>query len=154
LLRRRLPVRSDWRRGSPMMVSIEEREYARLLGYPWGTLLEGDARELAEHAADWYLRYGKPRVYCLTSDRTHEPKESNQEQRASFLPAFRVAGITAGLEVDVEVERLWAAGRVDEAYFLDRYGAGVVEKLAADLGPYRSPGTGKIPFEYQWTLFS
>src|SRR6185295_16286563 len=50
--------------------------------------------------------------------------------------------------------RLWEADRVDEAYFLDRYAAAVVEKLAANLGPYQSPGTGKIPFEEQWTLFS
>jgi hypothetical protein len=52
------------------------------------------------------------------------------------------------------VERLWQDGRVDEAYFLDRYAAGVVERLAAELGACRSPGTGGIPMEEQHTLFS
>jgi hypothetical protein len=65
-----------------------------------------------------------------------------------------IAAISAGPEVDTVVERLWGEGRVDEAYFLDRYAAGVVETLAAQLGAYESPGTGRIPFEEQWTLFS
>ena len=110
---------------------VEEREYARLLGYPWGTLLEGDIRSRAEDAAAWYEHHCKPLVYCVES----------------------VTAITAGAEVDREVAKLWDAGRVDEAYFLDRYAAAVVEKLAADLGPHQKPGTGDLPFEEQWKLF-
>ena len=117
---------------------VEEREYARLLGYPWGTSLEGDVRQLAVDAAEWYEQHAKPRVYCVS------PADV----------AYTVTAITAGREVDAEVERLWNAGRVDEAYFLDRYAAAVVEKLASDLGPYQSPGTGKLPFDEQWKLFS
>ena len=62
--------------------------------------------------------------------------------------------ITAGKAVDAEVQQLWDAGKVDEAYFLDRYAAAVVEKLASDLGAHQRPGTGGIPFEEQFTLFS
>jgi hypothetical protein len=119
-----------------MIVTVEEREYARLLGYPWGTELEGAVRERAEQARQWYAENGKPRVYCVPEN------------------VHTVAAITAGREVDFEVERLWDLGLVDEAYFLDRYAAGVVEKLARELGSHRTPGTGGMPFEDQFTLFA
>jgi hypothetical protein len=110
---------------------VQEREYARLLGYPWGTLPEGDVRIQALQAAEWYENRCKPRVYCRSN----------------------VAGITAGAAVDRRVAELWQADRVDEAYFLDRYAAAVVEALAAELGACDSPGNGVVPFEAQWTLF-
>jgi hypothetical protein len=119
-------------------VIVEEREYARLLGYPWGTALEGDVRGRAEQAAEWYERHCKPSVYCVSPADTE----------------YTVTAITAGHHVDIEVDRLWNAGRIDEAYFLDRYAAALVEKLANDLGPYQSPGTGKLRFDEQWRLFS
>ena len=119
-----------------MIVTVEEREYARLLGYPWGMELDGEVRERAGQAAQWFAENGNPRVYCVP--------ENNHI----------VTAITAGHEVDAEVERLWNLGLVDEEYFLDRYAAGVVEKLARDLGSYRSPGTGGMPFEEQFTLFA
>ena len=128
---------------------VEEREYARLLGYPWGTLLEGDVRGRAEEAAAWFEAHGRPRVYCVTT-----PAPGNFGIPNSEIPAHvTITAITAGSEADTEVERLWEAGCVDEAYFLDRYAVAVVEKLAADLGADRRPGTGGIPFEEQWTLF-
>src|ERR1051326_1676037 len=70
-------------------------------------------------------------------------------QRASWRNSLRSLEL-----IEVQVQHLWGMGRVDEAYFLDRYAAGVVEKLAAELGTYRSSGMGGVPFEYQWTLFS
>src|SRR3954466_2757258 len=108
---------------------VEEREYARLLGYPWGTTLEGEIRERAERAAEWFEQNGRPRIYCVS------------------VETGNVTAITAGREADIEASRLWEAGFLDESYFLDRYAAAVVEKMAADLGPYLSPGTGKMPFE-------
>ena len=56
--------------------------------------------------------------------------------------------------MDAQVELLWFQDRVDEAYFLDRYAAAVVEAVARSLGSYRSPGTGGMPFEDQFTLFA
>jgi hypothetical protein len=120
-----------------MSVTVEEREYARLLGYPWGTELEGDVHDRAEQAREWYAVHGKPRVYCVPTEEF-----------------YSAAAITAGREVDAEVERLWREERVDEAYFLDRYAAGIVETLARSLGSYRSPGTGGMPFEEQFNLFA
>jgi len=219
-----------------MIVQVEEREYARLLGYPWGTLLEGDVRGRAQEAADWYAHHGNPRVYCVDvkgegssevpGNRKGETKgETSREKRIPLLgkggvaapikkmlrsyrsgrrrggsfkelswslnqpprprplkvpsgyfldgasspplprrgisasplhvvEQFTVVAITAGAEVDLRVQTLWETGVVDEAYFLDRYAAGVVEKLAAEIGAHKSPGTGDVPFEYQWTLFS
>jgi hypothetical protein len=115
---------------------IDLREYARLLGYPWGKALEGDALLRAEEAIDWYRRNGKPRVYL---------RDLGDEV---------VAAITAGSEVEEEIAKLWQSDRVDEAYFLDRLAAGVVERIASELGPHRSPGYAGFPLEEQHALFA
>ena len=136
LLRRRLPVHARRHRGVSV---IDEREYARLLGYPPGRALEGEVRRLADEAIHWYANNGAP--------------------RATFCSAEGgvAAGFTAGAEVDDRVAELWQEGRVDEAYFLDRLAAAVVEALAAETGRelgavHRSPGTTGYPIEEQWTL--
>jgi len=115
---------------------IHLHEYARLLGYPAGKPLEGDVLARAEEALDWYRRNGKPRVVTrVVGEET-------------------LAAITAGVEVEDEVARLWAEERVDEAYFLDRLAAAVVEHLALSLGKPRSPGHKGFPFEEQFRLYS
>jgi hypothetical protein len=115
---------------------IHLHEYARLLGYPAGKPLEGDVLARAEEALDWYRRHGKPRVYTrVVGNET-------------------IAAITAGSEVEDEVAKLWEADRVDEAYFLDRLAAAVVEHLAASLGNGRSPGHRGFPLEEQPRLFA
>ncbi len=113
---------------------IHLHEYARLLGYPAGKPLEGDVLARAEEAIDWYRRHGKPRV----------------ESRVVGDETF--AAITAGREVEDEIANLWEADRVDEAYFLDRLAAAVVEHLAASLGNGRSPGHGGFGIEEQAKL--
>jgi hypothetical protein len=115
---------------------IELCEYARLLGYPWGKPLEGDVLKRAEEAIEWYRRNGKPRVYLRA------------------LGENALAAITAGSEVEEEVDELWRSDRVDEAYFLDRLAAAVVERIASELGPHRSPGYGGFPLEEQQALFA
>ena len=91
------------------MIALDE--YARLLGYPPGKALEGAVLERAEQASAWYEEHGRPRAHARDG----------------------VVAITAGAEVEAEVARLWRADRVDEAYFLDRFAAGVVEHLARSL---------------------
>jgi hypothetical protein len=113
---------------------IHLREYARLLGYPAGKPLEGDVLARAEEALAWYRRHGKPRVYTR------------------LVGNEIVAAITAGSEVAGEVAALWETDRVDEAYFLDRLAAAVVEDLAASLGNGRSPGHRGFPMEDQAKL--
>ena len=68
-----------------MMVAVEEREYARLLGYPWGTALQGEVRERAALAAAWYTRHGNPQVYCVVVDE---------------LSGSAVLAVTAGSKAD------------------------------------------------------
>ncbi len=115
---------------------IHLREYARLLGYPAGKPLEGDVLARAKEALDWYRRHGKPRVVTrVVGDET-------------------LAAITAGAEVEEEVAKLWAEDRVDEAYFLDRLAAAVVEHLALSLGRPRSPGHKGFPIEEQSRLYA
>ncbi len=108
------------------MIPIEE--YARLLGYPPGKPLEGAVLERAEQASAWYQRFGHPRV----------------------LVRDFVAAITAGTEVEEEIARRWKQDRVDEAYFLDRFAAGVVEHLARSIGV--SPGSRGWDIERQFEL--
>ena len=108
------------------MIPVEE--YARLLGYPPGKPLSGAVAERAEQASAWYERYGHPRVFIRDS----------------------VAVITAGVEVEDEIARRWKAGRVDEAYFLDRLAAGVVEHLVRSIGV--SPGAKGWAIERHFEL--
>jgi hypothetical protein len=115
---------------------IQLQEYARLLGYPAGKPLEGDVLARAEEAIDWYRRHGNPRVVT---------RVAGEET---------LAAVTAGSEVEEQVMRLWAEERVDEAYFLDRLAAAVVEHLAASLGKPRSPGHRGFPLEVQFRLFA
>lgn len=134
---------------------IDERNYVRLLGYPMGTVLEGAVRERAEHAERWYAAHGRPRIYCATlPNDAPSPQLSPGASKHSIAgTGFTVTAITAGPEVDAQVETLWAEGRIDEAYFLDRFGVAVVQKIAADRGRYHLPGCGTLPFEEQSRLF-
>lgn len=96
---------------------IRTEEYARLLGYPAGKSLQGAVLERAEQASSWYERHGRPRVFVRDG----------------------VVAITAGAEVEAKIARLWGEDRIDEAYFLDRFAAGVVEHLVRS--NRASPGT-------------
>ena len=78
----------------------------------------------------WYARHGHPRVYVRES----------------------VAALTAGIEVEDEIARRWKEDRVDEAYFLDRFAAGVVEHLARSIGV--SPGSDGWDIEGQFELMA
>ena len=96
---------------------ICEEEYARLLGYPHGKSFEGAVLERAVRARAWYELNGRPRV----------------------VVRHHAVAITAGAEVQTEIAQLWQEDRVDEAYFLDRFAAGVVEHLVRVVGA--SPGS-------------
>jgi hypothetical protein len=115
---------------------IHLHEYARLLGYPVGKPLEGDVLARAQESIDWYRRHGIPKVYTRA------------------VGEETLAAITAGKEVEDEIASLWKADRVDEAYFLDRLAAAVVEHLAASLGNGRSPGHRGFGIEEQSKLYA
>jgi len=77
--------------------------------------------------------------------------------RAGSAHALMVAVASAGPEVADEAARLWGAGRLDEAYFLDRLAAAIAEGLLVHVSsaacrslvprrerllPHLSPGCG------------
>jgi hypothetical protein len=83
--------------------------------------------------------------------------------------AIVVAAVSAGPEVAAEAARLWADGRPDESYFLDRFAAAVAEQLVwrlsavlcADatsvdegLMPHLSPGCGRWGLSAQHALMA
>lgn len=124
--------------------AVHEEDYARLLGYPHGVPLEGEPRELAQSARAWVERHTVPRVFvshwknvrAVPKGVTVSPGRtlvsavlSRRFQKERATRAAAVA-VSAGKELDAEVERLWP-GHPAEAYFLDRLGAALVEHLSS-----------------------
>ncbi len=122
---------------------VQEREYRRLLQWPVDREMTPEVAERAEQARRWYEEWGQPSVHLRLLDVLDcggetvaldrgEPLQSPalakrlREARASALV---IAAVTAGREVDQETASHWRRGEVDEAYFLDRFGACVAEHL-------------------------
>jgi hypothetical protein len=118
-------------------VQIQPAEFYRLLGYPRGKQPDGRAAELAEWAREWYRQYGRPWIH-------------SREEGREFLVAE-----SAGPELEEEAQRRWRDSLPDEYFFLEMYGAAVVEHLTTMAGaqlcawadprglailPHRSPG--------------
>jgi hypothetical protein len=157
--------------GSVLAAEVRPAEYARLLGLPRGRALEGELLARAAWARDWYAERGRPfaaarRVPLARIAGDAVVLEDGSELRCGRLArrlheagarALHALAVSAGPEVDEEAERLWAEGKPDCAYFLDRFGTAVVERLvfhaalalcrAAEsrretLLPHLSPGCG------------
>jgi hypothetical protein len=157
--------------GAELADSVPAPEYARLLGMPRGRRLEGDLADRAAAARAWYARHGRPFVASRRLPLAARPDGAlvleggtalrsaslADRLRAADARALVLLAATAGAEVGEEVDRLWAEGRPDEAFFLDRLGAAVTERLvfwagrtlcraAEPLGetllPHASPGCG------------
>ncbi len=122
---------------------VTDREYARLLGLPRHRALDGDLGERAFSAREWYARHGRPFAMAVRHEVTRLGPDivvlDNGSRLSSRALSTRVAteasrslavvAVTAGPEIDEETTRLWADGRPDEAFFLDRLGAAIVERL-------------------------
>ena len=133
--------------GTLTNVSVLPEEYVRLLGYPRGWVLEGRALELADWAREWYATHGRPWFYA----RQAESFEINGDsiwidgvqftskrlqgtlKQAEAHSAILVA-IGAGAEAEEEARRRWENERPDEYFFLEIFGAAVVEHLATSTG--------------------
>ena len=163
---------------------VPEEEVARLLGYPPGRELAGDARALADAARAWSAEHARPRILAELLDVTGLDAATTQWRSPHGSGAFRSAdlarrladarahglfavAVTAGPELERELERLGGTGDQVEAAFLDRFAAALVEWLVhaaglelervaaaegASLLPPRSPGREDWQLEDQSRL--
>jgi len=128
-------------------LSVAQEEYARLLGYPRGHVLEGRARELAEWARAWYAERGRPWLYarqveklsldgdaiCIDGAAFASPRLKRTLEEAGAHSVI-LAAVGAGGEAEDEAQRRWAEEKPDEYFFLEIYGSAVVESLMTALG--------------------
>jgi hypothetical protein len=129
---------------------VEAAEYARLLDYPTRVIPDGRVRERAEESRRWYSSHGRPWAHARTVEIEEiagpEIRLVNGEVLGGSAPAGRfgngdataivAAGVSAGAGVDERSKELWRQDRPDEAYFLDRFAAAVVEHLARWAGEW------------------
>ncbi|MGB6727358.1 MAG: hypothetical protein WBE74_15820 [Terracidiphilus sp.] len=128
-------------------VDVLDQEYARLLGYPRGVVLEGRPRELAYWTREWYAEHGRPWMYarqaasfaisgktiCIDSVQfTSSRLQTTLEQAAAHSVVLVAVG--AGAEAEEEARRRWADEKPDEYFFLEMYASAVVERLATMAG--------------------
>ena len=127
-------------------VEIQEAEYQRLLGYPKNYVLEGRARELANEAAAWFSKNGRPWIWaqeiaslelkdggtCIEGTEFSSKKLREILSEAEAHSALLVA-VSAGKECEEHAQKLWNEGKPDEYFFLEIFGSAVVEHLVASL---------------------
>lgn len=131
----------------PSDVNVLDSEYARLLGYPPGTLLTGRARELAEATRDWFRAHGRPWVYAreageiqLAAGRVQvagvEFSSVRWQEQLSAAGADRavLVAVSAGPECEARARELWLEGKPDEYFFTEVFGSAVVEHLVTTAG--------------------
>ena len=163
--------------------SVDERDYARLLGYPKKRIPEGAISKLAATSRRWYQEHGGPAAFAcaleiveiaaaridLAGGLVLSSPVLAGRLRAGEATALIAAVVTAGPEVDDRARDLWNEERPDESYLLERFGVAVAERLAVwtadelrhrvvengrDLLPGYSPGYDGWPLEDQPALFS
>lgn len=122
---------------------VHEAEYRRLLGYPSHHVVEGRARELMGWARSWYAAHGRPWVFqrdsslvfhgttAIIDGHTFESGGLRDHLRGTGSRRVVLVAASAGPECEAEAARLWEAGRPDEYFFLEAYGAAVVEHVMA-----------------------
>ncbi len=128
-------------------VNVAPAEYARLLGFPRGWVLEGRSLELADWARAWYAKNGRPWVYArqaesleIAGDAIHidgvsftSKRLQNTLQQAEAHSVILVA-VGAGPEAEEEARRRWEDEKPDEYFFLEMFGSAVVEHLTTVTG--------------------
>ncbi|HEY1648717.1 MAG TPA: hypothetical protein VGF96_12080 [Terracidiphilus sp.] len=133
--------------GAPPEVNVLPEEYARLLGYPRGWVLEGRARELADEARAWYAKNGRPWVYARQAENFTVAGDSVCIDGTSFVSkrlgsmlaqaeahSVILVAVGAGAEAEEEAHRRWADEKPDEYFFLEMFGSAAVEHLATSTG--------------------
>jgi hypothetical protein len=128
-------------------VDVLDEEYARLLGYPRGVVLEGRARELADWARAWYAEHGRPWMYARQAESFAISGKTICIDRVQFTSSLLqttlkqaeahsviLVAVGAGAEAEEEARRRWAEEKPDEYFFLEMYASAVVERLATTAG--------------------
>jgi hypothetical protein len=128
-------------------ITIDEREYKRLLGLPQDHVLEGRMEILASWARAWYSTSGHPWFHArqaatvkliengveLDGIPMRSPRLRQIFSDAEAHGAMYVAA-GAGPEPETEASRLWKEEKPDEYFFLECYGSAVVEHLTTLVG--------------------
>jgi hypothetical protein len=128
-------------------VKVKREEYVRLLGYPRGRVLEGRAQELANWVEDWYAKNGKPWIYARQAANFEISGDSIYIDGIPFVSrrlrttleqaeaeSVALVAVGAGRELEEEASRRWADEKPDEYFFLEIFGAAVVEHLTTLAG--------------------
>jgi hypothetical protein len=123
-------------------VKVSPGEYVRLLGYPRGRELEGRVRELANWAEEWYAANGKPWIYARQAEKFGVSGDSICIDGVSFVSrrlrstleeakaeSVALVAVGAGREIEEEAAQRWLDEKPDEYFFLEIFGAAVVEQL-------------------------
>lgn len=131
----------------PPEVDVAPAEYKRLLGYPHDFEFEDRSKELAEAARAWYAEHGRPWVYARRSDSLQlvggqvcidgvwfrsERLHATLEQAGADSVVLVAA--SAGPELELAAQQLWAEEKPDEYFFLEVFGSAVVEQLVTMKG--------------------
>jgi hypothetical protein len=130
-------------RADQVTAAVPLREYRRLLGLPRGRAASEELVDRENAARAWYAAHGRPFVAArrvplrevgdqsatLATGDVLESAVLAERLRVGEAHAVVVLAASAGPEVAREARRLWAEGRPDEGYFLDRLAATVAERL-------------------------
>jgi len=138
---------SDTRRievsASELANGVAEADYLRLLTWPPNRPLSPPLQQRARGAREWYARHGRPflaarRLSIAAIDDDRVTLETGDVLASSALAerlrdcqahVLAVVAASSGAEATQLAERMWADGRPDEGFFLDRLAAGVTELL-------------------------
>lgn len=127
--------------------SVQDAEYSRLLGYPPHHVPEGRARELTQWAREWYAKNGRPWIYARQNGSLElagegvkmdgaifSSKQLHERFAAVDAHTSVVVAVSAGAQCEEKARELWQEGKPDEYFFLEMYGAAVVEHLITQTG--------------------
>lgn len=124
------------------IVTVQESEYQRLLGFPKSYLMQGHMRELADAARQWYAKNGRPWFYARQFDRpklvdgklqiggtAFSSKPLHDQFAEAEADSAVLVAVSAGRECEEHAQQLWRESKPDEYFFLEIFGSAVVEQL-------------------------
>lgn len=128
-------------------ITVNEREYKRLLGLPHDHVLEGRMDTLANWAQEWFEQYGRAWYHARQASTVKIIPEGveldgvpmHSTRLRQLLTDARAHGavyvaLGAGPEPENEASRRWKQEKPDEYFFLECYGSAVVEHLTTVVG--------------------